>query len=110
MAQATAVQHDGVPRLVLRGEIDLADYDSLTAALHRLERPGPRILAIDLRHVDYIDSTGLRWLIEANERSRAVGRRLLVIHAKDERVERVFRLCALDEVLDLIEASAPARA
>jgi anti-sigma B factor antagonist len=108
MAQSTALQHDGVPRLVLRGEVDLADYDSLTASLRRLERPGLRALAIDLREVEYLDSTGLRWLIEANERSRVAGRRLLIIHSQDARVMRVIRLCRLDEVLDLIEAGAPA--
>ena len=107
MAQAATVQHDGVTRLVLRGELDLADYDSLTDELRRLEEPGPRVLAIDLREVGYIDSTGLRWLIEADMRARSCGRRLLVIHAADESVARLLRLCRLDEVLDLIE-DAPA--
>jgi anti-anti-sigma factor len=109
MAESTAYQHDGVSRLVLRGEIDLADYDSLSAELRRLEEPGPRLLAIDLREVSYLDSTGVRWLVEAHERSQRAGRRMLVIHSPDENVTRLFRLCRLDEVLDLIEGSAPAR-
>ncbi len=107
MAESSGFQHDGVSRLVVRGEVDLADYEALTAQLRRLERPRPRVLAIDLREVVYMDSTGVRWLIEANGRAHAAGRRLLVIHAADETVSRMFRLCRLDEVLDLIEDAAP---
>jgi anti-anti-sigma factor len=110
MAESTAFQHDGVSRLVLRGEIDLADYDSLSAELERIEEHAPRLLAIDLREVSYLDSTGLRWLVEAHERSRIAGRRMLVIHSPNETVTRLFRLCRLDEVLDLIEDSTLTRA
>ena len=79
---------------------------TLSAELRRLEAPRPRVLAIDLREVHYIDSTGVRWLVEANDRARTSGLRLLVIHS-GEAVLRVLRLCRLDEVLDLIE-DAPA--
>jgi anti-anti-sigma factor len=71
MAHSTAFQDEEMTRLVLRGELDLADYDSLTTELRRLERPEPRVLAIDIREVRYIDSTGLRWLIEAHNRASA---------------------------------------
>jgi anti-anti-sigma factor len=109
MADWTAVEDDGTTRMVLRGEIDLGDYYSLSVALQRLEEPGPRLLAIDLREVSYMDSTGLRWLVEANERSRRAGRRMLVIPSPNATVNRIFQLCRLDEVLDLIEDSTPAR-
>ena len=109
MAESTAFQHDGVSRLVLRGEVDLADYDSLSAELRRLETHRPRLLAIDLREVRYMDSTGVRWLVEAHQRSEAAGRRMLVIHSPDETVTRILRLCRLDELLDLIEDSTLAR-
>jgi hypothetical protein len=45
----------------------------------------------------------VRWLVEANERARTAGLRLLVIHSAGDAVLRVLRLCRLDEVLDLIE-------
>ena len=103
MAEATAFQIDGVTRLVLRGEFDLADYDTLTAEVQRIEALRPRVLAIDLREVHYIDSSGVRWLVEAHERARTSGLRMLVIHGAGDAVLRVLRLCRLDEVLDLIE-------
>ena len=103
MAQAAAYEQDGVTRLVLRGELDLADYDSLSAVMRRLQAPRPRVLAIDLREVVYIDSTGVRWLIEANEWARGAGCRMFVIHTAAAAVTRVISLCRLEEVLDLIE-------
>ena len=108
MAEATAFHDDGVPRLALRGELDLADYDALNAEIRRLEAPGPRVLAIDLREVEYLDSTGVRWLVEAHERAGRAGRRLLVIHSPYEAVARVLSLCRLDDVLDLVEDAVQA--
>lgn len=107
MAEATAFQHDGTTRLVLSGEVDLADYESLSAHIRRLEERRPRVLTLDLRQVDYMDSTGVRWLLEAHERARQAGRRLLVIHSAGQALIRLFALCKLDELLDLVEDPAP---
>ena len=49
----------------------------------------------------------MRWLVEAHERARTSGLRMLVIHGAGDAVLRVLRLCRLVEVLDLIE-DAPA--
>ena len=106
MAQAAAFEQDGVTRLVVRGELDVGDYNSLSAVMRRLQAPRPRVLAIDLREVVYIDSTGVRWLIEANDWARSSGCRMFVIHTAAAAVARVLSLCRLDEVLDLIEDDA----
>src|SRR3954454_11605482 len=59
------IQVDGSPqdpRLILRGEIDVATVTSLRAALDRLDQPQLVRLSLDFREVTFMDSTGLGWL------------------------------------------------
>jgi anti-sigma B factor antagonist len=55
--------------VVLRGDIDMAGGPVLEAAL--LDRPEPSI-TIDLAGVSFIDSSGLRSLLEASRRARSL--------------------------------------
>jgi anti-anti-sigma factor len=92
-------------RSVLRveGEVDLMTAgtlaDALTAAIDAASR-----LALDLAGVSFMDSTGLRVLLEARERAQARGVALELTVAAGGGVER---LLALAGVLDLFPRSAP---
>lgn len=50
------------PRLVLRGEIDIASVVGLRAAVEELPGGAPQRLALDLADVTFLDSTALGWL------------------------------------------------
>jgi anti-anti-sigma factor len=95
-------QDQGAPRLVLSGELDLACAEELDASLKQLESSEPPILVLDLRELEFMDSTGLRTVIAADARARERGARLVVVRAPEE-VDRVFRLTRMDQHLDVVD-------
>ncbi len=70
--------------------------------LSAIEANSPGTLVLDLRRVEFIDSTGLRALIAADERARSDGRRLAVVRGPDA-VERLLAVTQLDQRLDIVE-------
>jgi anti-anti-sigma factor len=95
-------QDQGPPRLVLSGELDLACAGELETSLLQLESSEPPILVLDLRELDFMDSTGLRSVIAADARARERGARLVIVRAPEE-VDRVFRLTRMDQHLELVD-------
>ena len=95
-------QDQGVPRLVVSGELDLASAGELDASLKQLESSEPPILVLDLRELEFMDSTGLRSVIAADARARDRGARLVVVRAPGE-VDRVFSLTRMDQHLELVD-------
>jgi anti-anti-sigma factor len=91
-----------VPRLVLSGELDLASVEELQSKLKQLEAGEPQLLVLDLRGLEFMDSTGLRTVIAADARARERGGRLVIVRARDE-VDRVFRLTRMDKHLELVD-------
>jgi len=95
-------QDQGTPRLVLSGELDLASAESLDSRLKQLESDQPKLIVLDLRELDFMDSTGLRTLIAADARARERGARLLVVRPPEE-VDRVLRLTRMDQHLEVVD-------
>jgi anti-anti-sigma factor len=71
----------GTCRLVLRGELDLATVPRL---VHALEDAGDDVV-LDLRDLTFMDSTGVRVLLEAAE-GAGPGLRMIVPAGGDVRV------------------------
>jgi anti-anti-sigma factor len=95
-------QDQGAPRLVVSGELDLASAEELDTHLRQLESSQPDVLVLDLRELEFMDSTGLRTVIAADARARDRGARLVVVRAPEE-VDRVFRLTRMDQHLELVD-------
>ena len=96
-------EHDhGAPRLVVSGELDLSSAEELETHLKQIESSEPDVLVLDLRKLEFMDSTGLRTVIAADARARERGARLVVVRAPDE-VDRVFRLTRMDQHLELVD-------
>jgi anti-anti-sigma factor len=100
-------EDDGQVRLVLRGELDISSAQLLEDALTRLEADEPSTLLIDLRGLEFLDSTGLRTLVSADQRARDAGRRLAIVRGP-EAVDRIFNVTRLDERLDFVDDPAAA--
>lgn len=97
------IEHDQkAPRLVLSGELDLASSEALEGSLKELESAEPQLLVLDLRELEFMDSTGLRAVIAADARARQRGARFVVVRGRDE-IDRVFRLTRMDEHLELVD-------
>ncbi|WP_091646404.1 STAS domain-containing protein [Micromonospora pallida] len=97
---------DGVV-LTPSGELDMSTVGSLEAALTAaLNRPDLRECLVDLAEVSFLDSTGLRALIEGFSLARERGRSLRVANPQPA-VERVLRITSVGPLLGLPDATTP---
>lgn len=99
----------GTVKLVLAGELDISSTPQLEAELSKLEADAPRVIVLDLRPLEFMDSTGLRTVVAADARARDQGRRLAIVRGPDA-VHRVFSVTRLDERLDIIDDPAAVEA
>jgi anti-sigma B factor antagonist len=96
---------NGVTYVTLGGEFDLAGVEQFDSAVRKLEANAPQTLVIDLSTLDFMDSSGLRALVMADQRARQVGRRLAIVPGPPS-VRRVFEITQLDDRLDLIDSAS----
>ena len=100
----TAVQGD-VVRVAPTGELDLASVPVFDEAMEKAEAGAPATLVIDLSGLDFLDSSGLRAIVLADERARQRGGRLAIVPGP-ETVRRVFEITQLDQRLELVSDAA----
>jgi anti-anti-sigma factor len=62
---------DGVHTIRLAGELDVSCTEPVETEILRAESTGARTIVIDLSGLQFIDSTGLRLLVEADRRCPA---------------------------------------
>ena len=75
--------HDGLVHISLKGELDLSSASKLQEELRRAEADGPPIIVLDLSKLVFLDSTGLRCLVTADERAKENGRRVVIVRGPD---------------------------
>lgn len=85
--------------VVLRGELDLTSAPELERELREVESSRPDRLVIDLAGLEFMDSTGLRTLLEARDRSLSQGY-ALALRRGQRQVQRVLELTRTDEVFE----------
>jgi anti-anti-sigma factor len=105
LLQIEAHDHDGLAHVVLTGELDLSTIAKVEKELARVERDGPETVALDLSRVTFLDSSGLRVIVSADQRARRENRRFVVVRGP-ETVQRVFSITRLDEQLELVDGLA----
>ncbi len=93
----------GAAVLALFGELDVASSAILEDELAHLG-PAPAVV-LDLRELDFIDSTGLGVLVKTHQRMRERGDRLAVIEG-DGQVKRLLELTGLDQQLTIVASAA----
>jgi anti-anti-sigma factor len=93
--------------VVVTGELDLAVADRFDAAIGAAIAEAAETVVIDLSALDFVDSTGIHALLRAHREAGARDLRLVIIPAS-ERVQRLFRICAVDSVLPFVPVAAPA--
>jgi anti-anti-sigma factor len=86
----------------LRGELDLSTVERVEDELRRVEATAPATLVLDLSAVSFLDSTGLRTILTADQRAKEAGRRL-VVRKGPETVHRVFTITRLEERLEMVD-------
>jgi anti-sigma B factor antagonist len=94
---------DGATVLTLSGELDLAASPMLEQKLeHALGQP-PALVIVDLRQLEFIDSTGLSVLVRARQRAQEQSRRFVLAGAGAQ-VQRLLSLTGIAERLELAES------
>ncbi len=85
--------------LALSGELDMSTIDALAGHVDtHLQRP-VQFLTLDLQDLAFMDSTGLRLLIELNERAQHENWRLKLIAPRHEAALRVLQITGADTAL-----------
>ena len=84
----------GVVRVVARGEIDFDSAEVLSTRLSALIDHGASVLVLDASEVTFLDSSGLRVIIAAANRLRALGGQLF-IEGMSGAVQRVLEITGL---------------
>jgi anti-sigma B factor antagonist len=100
--EITTERRKGQTLIVLSGELDIASTPRFEEGIAEVEGDTPGTLVLDLRAVEFIDSTGLRAVIAAAERAKAQGRRFVIVRGGDG-VERVFSVTQLDQRLEIVD-------
>jgi anti-anti-sigma factor len=88
--------------IALAGELDLAGAGMLEDELRRVEATDAGRILVDLRELEFIDSTGVRLIYMADSRARQDGDRL-AIRRGPERVHRIFVLTDLADRLPFVD-------
>lgn len=92
---------DRMAVIALTGELDLAGAATLEQELARLEADAAQTIVVDLREVDFMDSSGLRLIAVSSQRAQEMGRRLALVPGP-EQVMRVFEITRMRERLDFV--------
>ena len=70
---------NGVVRIVVGGELDMASAPALAGSLEGAELGGIDAIILDLRDTRFIDSSGLRAILKASERAKSNGHQLAIV-------------------------------
>lgn len=84
-----------------RGEIDLATVDIVRDAVEREREPGED-LVLDLREVGFMDTSGLRYVLEIVERGGREEFGVQIVRGPNA-VQRVFEVSGLEPRLPFVD-------
>src|ERR687890_2236093 len=103
-----ASDRDGRAHLTLRGELDLATAPELEQLVNeRLD--GGQEVVVDLRALEFMDSSGIRVLVAAHARAGRVGARLFIVRpASGSAVAKIVEVSGLDGELNILDDPAQA--
>ena len=94
--------------VALTGELDVSGASLLDNELDRIASDhAADHVVLDLSGLDFMDSTGLRMMVLADERVRGEGRRLTLVRGRPD-VHRVFEITRMTERLRFVDSAAEA--
>ncbi len=95
-----------IATVVLSGELDVAGASLLEHEIDRIVADhDARDLVLDLSNLDFMDSTGLRMMVLADERAKQENRRLTLVRGRPD-VQRVFEITRMTEQLRFVDSAS----
>lgn len=98
--EITVEEKDEATRVNLSGEIDIYTAPKLKETLLPLTTKSNHQLEINLKEVGYMDSTGLGVFISVLKSTKEHGSHFKLLNLQD-RVERLFSITGLTEIIDI---------
>jgi anti-sigma B factor antagonist len=95
-------QSGATVRLSPRGELDMSSVPILEAKLREALESGGRRLVVDLRGLEFMDSTGLTLLTRWGREAERDGYDLALVRG-DDRVHRLFELTTMVRFFTFLE-------
>lgn len=87
-------------KLILAGELTLQNCPEIESALKKIAQTKTECVIVDMRKVDYVDSSGLRLLVDYHHQISALGGKLIIFGAT-RNVKKVMQVTHLDQVFTL---------
>lgn len=91
---------DAALLLRVTGELDLRNADSFIETARSVSTDSPPVLGVHLGAVTFIDSTGIRSLVQVADDLKASGRGMRIV-APSRIVTRALQVTGIDERLDI---------
>jgi anti-sigma B factor antagonist len=99
------VRRNGATAVVaVSGELDLASGPELERELDRLAGPETKLVVIDLRQLDFMDSTGLSIIVRAHQRMANEGCEMRLVKGSQQ-VQRLLDLTGVADRLRLVDTA-----
>lgn len=89
-------------RLALSGELDIVSSPVLERTMAELAASDAELVVVDLRGLEFMDSTGLHVLLQAQQHTHDLGRRFALVRGP-EQVQRLFDLTGLTDSLTIVD-------
>jgi anti-sigma B factor antagonist len=96
---------DATTVISVSGELDLASSPALEEELERVSQSDAQLVVVDLRNLEFMDSTGLSVLVRAHQRAEENGRRLGLVNGSQQ-VQRLLTLTGVADRLTLTDVPA----
>jgi anti-sigma B factor antagonist len=96
---------EGLVALRLSGELDIETVPIFEGTMEQVLADAPATAVLVMQGLDFLDSTGLRAILEAHERLRDRGGQLVLTHGRPN-VQLLFVITGLDAHLSFIDTLA----
>ncbi len=101
--ELAVIRNGKTARVVPAGELDIATVPRVERMIAELTVDAQHDLVVDLRELTFMDSTGLRMLVQTHGQSKRTGFGLQIVRGP-EQINRLFVVTGLDGVLPLVDA------
>lgn len=100
--QVEVSRSDATVVVSVKGELDLASGPELETQLQKIGGPETKLVVVDLRQLDFMDSTGLSILVRAHQRLSEEGCEIGLVRGSQQ-VQRLLDLTGVAERLRLVD-------
>jgi anti-sigma B factor antagonist len=99
--EISCVEAGSTERFELQGELDMLSAPVLARTLEAAAERRPRRIVLDLRHLTFMDVSGLRAILDAARSARRAGGGIAIANPMPH-IVRLLELTAIDQTLEVV--------